>query len=202
MTKHEFLSELRACLAGLPEEDVLRSIEFYTEALDDRIEEGMSEESAVADLGAPKELAARILAEIPLTRLVKNKLKPRRKMSSLTVVLLIIGSPIWASLAIAALAVLFTVFAVLWAVGTAVLYSSTLALAVGGLGGGICYLISYAMVGNIAGGIALLGAGILCAGLSILLLLVSNRYLRFLLWFSRKSFLWIKSLFVRKEADA
>ena len=202
MNKTEFLDELRACLAGLPGEDIARSLDYYTEAIADRVEDGMTEEEATAELGAPNEIAERILSEIPLTRLVKNKLKPRRKMSSRTVILLIIGSPIWASLAIAALAVLFTVFAVLWAVGTAVLYSSTLALAVGGLGGGICYLISYAMVGNIAGGIALLGAGILCAGLSILLLLVSNRYLRFLLWFSRKSFLWIKSLFVRKEAGA
>ena len=201
MNKTEFLDELRACLAGLPGEDIARSLDYYTEAIADRVEDGMTEEEATADLGSPKEIAERILAEIPLTRLVKNKLKPKKKLSALTLTLLIVGSPIWVSLAIAAVAVIISVYVALWAVIVS-LYATTLALALGGAVGGVCYLISYAMAGNVAGGIALLGAGILCAGLSILLLLVSNRYLRFLLWFSRKSFLWIKSLFVRKEADA
>ena len=46
MTKNEFIEKLRAreVLFGLPEEDIARSISFYGELIDDRMEEGMSEE--------------------------------------------------------------------------------------------------------------------------------------------------------------
>jgi len=51
MNKNEFLATLRERLNGLPEEDIIKSIDFYGEMLDDRIEDGMSEEEAVSDLG-------------------------------------------------------------------------------------------------------------------------------------------------------
>ena len=40
MTKKEFLDELKKGLLGIPEEDINRSIEFYSEMIDDRIEDG------------------------------------------------------------------------------------------------------------------------------------------------------------------
>lgn len=201
MNKTEFLDELRACLAGLPVEDVSRSLDYYTEAIEDRVEDGMTEEKATADLGAPKEIAERILAEIPLTRLVKNKLKPKKKLSALTLTLLIVGSPIWVSLAIAAVAVIISVYVALWAVIVS-LYATTLALALGGAVGGVCYLISYAMAGNVAGGVALLGLGILASGLSVFLFIGSSYCTKLILRLSRVIFLFIKSLFVRKEKVA
>ena len=48
MNKQEFLSQLRKGLAGLPQNDIEERLAFYGEMIDDRIEEGLSEEEAVS----------------------------------------------------------------------------------------------------------------------------------------------------------
>lgn len=42
MLKEEFLAQLRGGLAGLPQEDLEERLAFYSELLDDRMEEGLS----------------------------------------------------------------------------------------------------------------------------------------------------------------
>lgn len=42
MNKQEFLGALRRGLLGLPEEDIENSVEFYSEMIDDRIDERRS----------------------------------------------------------------------------------------------------------------------------------------------------------------
>ena len=42
MTKNEFLEQLRRGLSGLPMEDIDERLNFYSEMIDDRIEEGLS----------------------------------------------------------------------------------------------------------------------------------------------------------------
>ena len=49
MTKKEFLSSLRSKLQGLPPSDIDERISFYSEMIDDRMDEGKSEEEAVSD---------------------------------------------------------------------------------------------------------------------------------------------------------
>ena len=44
--KAEFLAELERKLEGLPAEDLQRAKDYYTEMIDDRVEEGMSEKDA------------------------------------------------------------------------------------------------------------------------------------------------------------
>ena len=44
MNKQEFLAGLRKGLSGLPQEDIEERLLFYSEMIDDRIEEGMEEE--------------------------------------------------------------------------------------------------------------------------------------------------------------
>lgn len=65
MTKQDFLDKLRSMLGSLSEEDIARSIEYYSEAIDDRIEEGMSEEEAVREMGSVEEAAKNILSVFP-----------------------------------------------------------------------------------------------------------------------------------------
>ena len=69
MNKQEFLSLLAQELSGLPGKDVTDRLAFYDEMIDDRIEEGLSEEDAVDEMGPVDEVAAQILEEIPLSRL-------------------------------------------------------------------------------------------------------------------------------------
>ena len=51
MKKAEFLALLRERLADFSNEDAEKSAAFYSEMIDDRMEEGMTEEEAVAALG-------------------------------------------------------------------------------------------------------------------------------------------------------
>ena len=116
MNKQEFLKYLREGLAGLPQEDVERPIDFYEEMIDERIEEGMEEEDAVAAIGTVSEAVSQIISDIPLSKLVKERVKPKRKMSAWEIVLLALGSPIWLSILIAIFAVVLSVYIVLWSV--------------------------------------------------------------------------------------
>ena len=61
MTKAEFLAELRAAISGLPEADIEKSLDFYSEMIDDRVEDGLSEEEAVAALGSVENIKTQIL---------------------------------------------------------------------------------------------------------------------------------------------
>ena len=65
MTKQEFLDTLRAGLSGLTEADASERITFYSEMIDDRMEEGLSEQDAVAQIGDVQCIIDDILAEIP-----------------------------------------------------------------------------------------------------------------------------------------
>ena len=63
MNKASYLAQIRQLLQSLPEEDRERSLAFYAESIDDRIEDGRSEEEAVASLESPEEAARTILME-------------------------------------------------------------------------------------------------------------------------------------------
>ena len=116
MTKQKFQIALTHALAGLPEEDILRTVEYYSEMIDDRIEDGIPEDEAVAAVGTVEEIATQVLSEVSLPRLIKHKLKPHRKLSGWEITLLILGFPLWFPLLIAAGAVLLSVYVAIWAV--------------------------------------------------------------------------------------
>lgn len=165
MFKAEFLDTLRRRLEGLPHSVIMESLEFYSEMIDDRIEEGLTEEEAVNSVGSVDEIASQIIAETPISKIVKERLKPTKKLSALTIVLLILGSPIWLSLAIAAFAVLISVFAVLFSV-IITLWAVTAALAACFIGCIIGGIISIAFT-SAPSGLLLISVGLVCASLSI-----------------------------------
>jgi len=76
MTKQEFLRELWNRLTELPQEDVEKSLDYYSEMIDDRVENGLTEEEAVADIGSAEEVAAQLIAELP------QKIKERSATSA------------------------------------------------------------------------------------------------------------------------
>ena len=75
MLKEEFLAQLRGGLAGLPQEDLEERLAFYSELLDDRMEEELSEAEAVAAAGPVEQIVQQIIAETPLTKIVKEKME-------------------------------------------------------------------------------------------------------------------------------
>lgn len=164
MTKQEFLAALQDGLRGLPQSDIDERVSFYAEMIDDRVEDGLSEEEAVAAIGSAEAIAAQIIADIPIAKLVKHKMAPRR-LSTLAVVLIAFGFPIWFSLLIAAVAVAFSLYVTLWAVIVSLwsVFAALVGSAFGCLVGGILFLC----MGKTFSGLATIAAALVCVGLSI-----------------------------------
>ena len=116
MNKIEFLAAVSAKLDGLAPADVREQIGFLSEMIDDRMEEGITEAEAVAAVGAPDEVAARILADLPFAT-VTDLPTPPKKRSVLRTVLLAATSPIWASLLFAFIITAFCLIVTLGTVG-------------------------------------------------------------------------------------
>ena len=60
--------------------------------LDDQMEEGLSEEEAVAAVGPVDEIVRQIIADTPLAKLAKERMRPRRQLKAWEIVLLVLGS--------------------------------------------------------------------------------------------------------------
>ena len=198
MNKDQFLEELRKKLSGLPQEDIDERVAFYSEMIDDRMEEDITEEEAVASLGTVDSVVEQIMSEIPLTKLVKQKVKPKGKMKAWEVVLLVLGAPVWIPLIIAALAIALSVYIVIWAVVISV-YAVNLSVAAGAASG-LAGIFIYLKAGNPAGMIFSFGAAIALAGLTILLFFVCKWITKAVIKLTGRIFLGTKTSFVGKEA--
>lgn len=195
MNKQEFLLSLSRGLAFLPKSDSEERINFYSEMIDDRIEEGLTEQEAVSEMGSVDDVIAQILADTPFTRLAKEKLKPNKALRVWEIVLLVLGSPIWLSILIAVLAVIFSVYIVLWSAVIS-LWALDVSLAACFLGGvAAAGVIAY--TGNTLTAVAIFGGALFCAGLSIFLFFGCKAATKGVIILAKKMALWIKSLFVR-----
>ncbi|MBQ8768213.1 MAG: DUF1700 domain-containing protein [Oscillospiraceae bacterium] len=156
MDKREFLKQLRKGLSGLSRADITERVSFYTEMIDDYMEEGLSEEEAIQRIGTVNEITFQILADAsPVPK----------KHNSWKIAAIILGSPIWLSLLISVLAVALSLYASLWAVVIS-LWSVFGALCSCFLAGILSGAV-FAATGYIVPGVAMIGAGLVCAGLSV-----------------------------------
>lgn len=158
MTKLQFLFALRDRLSDLPQNDLEERLHFYSEMIEDRMEEGLSEEEAVAAVGSADEIAGQIASEIPSPK----KSPAKRRLKTWEIILLALGSPIWLSLLITVFAVVLSLYISLWAI-----FISFAACTFSGVVVGAVFVFG----SNRLAGLAMIGAGLVCAGISILLLL-------------------------------
>ena len=175
MNKREFSDALRRELNGYPTEEVERSVSFYEEMIDDRVENGMTEEAAVASLGSVEEIAKKLREEMPITAIVRSRVqntyeKQKKKTggSALPWILLaVVLSPVWIPLAIAVLTVWLGILVAAVAVVAAVFCTVVGLLFAAGV-----FLVALIMAaGTVGPGGTLFGVGsvLVCIGLSILL---------------------------------
>lgn len=197
MRKQEFLELLRKKLIGLPKKDVEERLAFYGEMIDDRAEECGSEEEAVAAIGSSDEIAAQIIKEIPLVKIAKERIKPKRSLKAWEITLLALGSPVWLSLAIAAVSVVLSLYAVLWSllVSLWAIFASFAACAPSGIVLGVFFAVST----SVPAGVATVGASLVLAGAAILLFFASCAATRGTVLLTGKIALGIKKCFVKKE---
>lgn len=148
MTTDAFLAALTHRLGYLPYGEVKKTVDFYREAIADRMEDGMTEAEAVAAVGSIDDVVREIEMNLPLSTVVKTRVDDARERArekketegggtrAFKILFLLLTCPIWGSLLIAGIAValglLVALFSIVFAlVVTAVaLIASGLAIAV------------------------------------------------------------------------
>ena len=198
MNKQSFLDELRSGLIGLPQADVDERVGFYSEMIDDLMEEGFSEEDAVAKIGSVDDIVSQIIAETPLSKLAKEKVVPKRKLKAWEIVLLALGSPLWISLLAAVFSVVLSLYVSIWATLIS-LWASGAAL-VGSVIGGIGLAVLALTQGSLPTAQILLCLVLVAAGLSIFFFFGCKWATKGVLWLTKKSAHLIKKSFTKKEA--
>ncbi len=197
MLKQEFLNALREKLSGLPQADIEERLTFYAEMIDDRMEEGLSEEKAVEAIGSVDEVVSQIVAETPLTKIVKEKIRPKRRMRAWEIVLLVLGFPLWFPLLITAFVLILVFYIVLWTLVICLwtieiaLWASALACAVGAVG----LFITKQPIPAFGA----IGAAMVLAGLSIFLFFACKAATVGTVKLAGKIVHGVKSLFVGRE---
>ena len=112
MYKQKFISTLKRRLSGLPRQEISERVNFYSEMIDDRIEEGLSEREAVAAVGSIDSIVAQVRNENPRRSSGVSVLG--RSLRGWEIAVIIIGSPVWLPLLLAAAAIIFSLYAVMW----------------------------------------------------------------------------------------
>lgn len=170
MRKNEFLQELKNRLNDMQPNDVEKTLSFYAESIEDRMEEGIPEEEAVAQLGSVDRIVREIRAEQSLPSMVISRVKESRertKNKGLWMALAVIGFPFWFPVLITMASLLFAGYITLWA-----LIVSFAAIDVSLAAASVYWLVSAVAIGiseSALVGIATAGIALCIAGGSLLL---------------------------------
>lgn len=194
MNKADFLSSLAAGLSGLSAREAQMSLDFYSEMIDDRMEDGMSEAEAVAALGTVEDIVREIYMEKPLPVILKSK--QRRGMQGWEIALLILGSPLWLPLLLVLVPMVFLVYLMIWLT----VAMSWLGMACVLLSGVLCVGTSVVQLfkGDLAQALFLLGSGLVVSPLGVLWFYGNRKVTEWGIGLTFKFGRVIKRMFVRK----
>lgn len=95
MNKNEFINLFYQKLDGLPKKEIDDRLNFYLEIIDDKIEEGKTEEQAILEIGNVEDIADEVLNDISVISIVKENIKPKKKFKLIHLILIILSFPIW-----------------------------------------------------------------------------------------------------------
>lgn len=201
MTKTEFLYELTLKIASLPQNEIDKSTAYYGEIIDDRIEDGMSEDAAVDALGDINVVVENIMYAMSLSTLMKAKVSESKNNSSnksLWTVLVILGSPIWFPLLLALLIAILAVYITIWALIIS-LYAVVVSLGLSGIIGLIAGIV-FCFIQSFPTGLCIIGMALCCIALTLFMILpvfaMTKGLVKSTTFIARK----IKSLFITKKA--
>lgn len=198
MNKEEFLQTLDQRLQTLPQSDRERSVHYFSEIIDDRMEDGMSEEEAVADLESIDAIVEDILNEREEAE-VSSTIQPsktRRFPLWLTILLLVLGSPVWVPLFLTAISVATTLYLCLWII-LACVYLTAVSLVFGGVAGFFA-VFSAAGVYGAPAAVFLAGASFFCIGGGILLFFPATWFAKWIVKLTKWCVLRLGEMFTAK----
>ena len=202
MLREEYLSNLKEKLAANEIQGIDSMLEFYDEAISDRMEDGMSEEDAVAAMEDADAIVKSALLDKPIAALLVNSARKKHQeanekgQGALFVVLAIVGFPIWFPLLVAFFAILFSIYIAMWAIVVSI-YAVELAFAITAVASFFaCFTF---LMGQIpfATAIALLGCALVFAGLAILLWKPVVIITKWMIKIIKEVFRSIKKIFVK-----
>lgn len=174
MLKQEFLTQLRCGLETASIEDIDECIEFYDEMISDRIEAGMNEESAVAQMESIDSIISNYKAEKPVAKLIMDKVQKShdeakgKGKGTLWIVLAIIGFPIWLPFLLVIVTLMFALYVVLWCIVISIfcILVTIGAVAIAGL---FTFIMMFTGIVPWQLGIFALGSALFLGGLAVLL---------------------------------
>lgn len=197
MNKNDFTEKLRKKLSSLPEKERNESINFYSEMIDDLIEDGLTEEEALLKIGTPQEVAYEIIKNIPLSKIINQKIKPLKPKSTQGVLLIALGSPLWLPLLIVGVAVVFSLYASLWVVVIS-FYAVFLTFALCSPASTVLGII-YIFNGSPIAGLSVISASFIVAGLAIFTFYLCKYLTICNVKIAKTIILAIKKSFIEKE---
>lgn len=196
MLREEFIIKLKNKLSGIPNDDLEKTIEYYNEIINDKIEEGVSEEVAVNSLGMLDDIVNNILKEIPIKKIVIEKLQPKRKLKTWEIVLLSVTGIIWIPMLIIFFALILTLYISLW---SGVITSGALTISTGLTSLTTIFGVIDIFAGNISSGLVLIGIGLFSLGIAILFGILTIEFSKVMINVCKKIVLKVKELFIGGE---
>lgn len=202
MNRVELLEKMTHQLRRFSEEEVKRLVTFYDEMVQDRMEDGMTEEEAVASIGKIEDAVEAAMYDVSLPTLMKTRVRESREMAPnrvLWMVLVILGFPIWFPLIMAFAVVILTIYLSIW-ITIASLFLVEISLAAAGTLGLFAGFMNIFVV-SVPSGLFLTGMSLVCCALALLffkpLLFLTRQLASATVSIARK----VKSLFIRKEVQ-
>lgn len=193
MNKSEFLEQLESGLKDLPNSEIKKSLNYYSEMIDDRIEDGESESDAVASLGSVDEIAVSVKSQTQLSTQTKRK----SGYKILIIILLVLGSPIWLSIFLALFSIILAVYVTAASIIIS-LFSVVLSFLLGGTAA--VFGSPIIMYSNIQTGIFCIGAGLILFGLGVFLAYGTVKLLSLIIKFTAFCGCKLKSLIIKKKS--
>lgn len=95
--------------------EVADALEYYAEAIDDRIEQGFSERQALEEIGSPAQACDAVAETVPVAKRVVAAATATRERKALIGVLLLVSAVFWVPLAFGLLGAAAGVYATIWA---------------------------------------------------------------------------------------
>lgn len=163
MTKNEFIASLSEKLSGFAPSDVKKALEYYSEIIDDQIENGVPESEAVASLGSADSVVRQIILEMPLPKIIHSKMKLPAGASVLKIIAITFGALLFFPIVIALAASVFAAWVSILAAAIAVCTIPIVLGAVGIAGIAACPFLLFD--GAITTGLFALGAALISLGL-------------------------------------
>ena len=196
MNKNEFLNELRQRAGAIPEEELEETINYYSEMIDDRVEDGDTEEQAVEAMGSIDEILEKSVQEKhPHTEAQGPSVeisKSSNGIKAVNIVLIAVTFPIWFPIIISLFSVAVSIAAALISI-----VASAAALFIGSFAS----MMFYFTEGRTAEGMFMLGTGMAGIGISILMTMLFVFLIRKVIGLCKRFIAWIKNKFSRKDVQ-